>query len=789
MNKFYAFPIFALAVALSASGQSKFDVSAGIYLGVAKEQVAVAKAKSRGAAPMKVLGPVVNPEESVPVMLTMKDAGMADIISDAGFEVVAELGRVVIARLTPSEMEAVAALPEVVQVSLGYEAKPLMKYARAGAGVDNLHSPKAADALQHAYTGEGVIVGMMDTGLDPNHVNFLDADGNQRIKNIWEIKGQNSAVTHLGTPEKIAAYETDTRGGTHATHVLGILGGSYDKKPGSGNGQVAVLTSRGTLSTVGTNANPYYGVAKGAELSVCIGTLENNNIAVAASTLNDYVLSTGKPGVMNLSLGSQRGPHDGTDAGSLALAEAGKNLLICISAGNEGSDNISLSKTFTAADKTLKTFISTGTAVDGYIDIWSSNATPLSVKLAAVNKSTGAVLYTFEVPASSGFKYIGGPGNRYTNVTNDAEFGKYFGSTGLFGYQANVNTANNRHNVYLNPGLLSNSDSDIAAALIIEGTPGTTVDMYGSVRFRANGVAGYLEGNNDNSINGMACGDNVLAVGAYVNTNNVVTLGGIDSRYSGYTPGDIAYFSSYGHTFSGRKLPDVVGPGMGMIASVSSYNVKEAMDEYVAKQLAKPGNTLTEAEIQKSFESQFSAWVTSKIQKNPNNTKEYLRNYWMVMDGTSMSSPFVAGVLALWAQASEEKGERLTIAKVKETIKATATNDEFTAAAPARWGMGKINALEGLKYILRTTGINDVAAADPSRSLIIENRGGNILDIFLAGTNGYTASLYNLQGAAVASVKADTESTTLDASAFAPGIYVLSVNASNGTVSRKIVLN
>ena len=35
------------------------------------------------------------------------------------------------------------------------------------------------------YTGEGVIVGVIDCGFDFNHINFCDADGNPRVKAVY----------------------------------------------------------------------------------------------------------------------------------------------------------------------------------------------------------------------------------------------------------------------------------------------------------------------------------------------------------------------------------------------------------------------------------------------------------------------------------------------------------------------------------------------------------------------------------------------------------------------------
>lgn len=736
------------------------------------------------------LAPEITAEQRVAVLVTMKEAGMGYILAENGYEIENELGRIVIARLTAPEMEAVAELDEVVQVSLGFEAEPMMRVARKTTKVDDVHKANASSGLSHGYTGEGVIVGMMDTGLDPNHLNFRDAAGNLRIKNYWEIKGADGSVVLYDTPEKIGAFETDLRQETHATHVLGIMAGSHNARPGSGNGMVATLNGLGKPSVSASNINPYYGVAKDAEMSVCSGTLENNNITIAAGRFRDYVKSTGKPGVLNFSLGNQRGPHDGTDASSLALADVGKDVLICMSAGNEGNANISLSKTLTASDKTVRTFVSTGLAGNGYLDIWSSGPQTLKVTFAAINLTNGNIVGTFEIPTPSSFSYIGGTSVRYSNVVKNAQFGNTFGQSSFIGYSANLNTANNRYDVYLTFEL-SGSNANTAAAIIVEGTDGNKIDMYGSMVLRSNGMAGYLDGTPTNSINGLACGDNILVVGAYVNSNPYMTLGGESSWSSTtYPQGGIAAFSSYGHTFQGRQLPDVVGPGMGMISSYNSYYVRDEINNYVTKGLANPVNTKTEAQLRTEAESGYSVWINSPDKKDPDDMKTPLKNYWGEMSGTSMSSPFVAGVLALWSQAAAEKGVRLSMDDVKKVIAATADKDEFTAQQPERWGMGKINALAGLKYILanQVGGVDGIASDDPESSLIIEPVGGGVYSVFLAGVEGFTATLHNLQGQAVATASATGNELTLDGSALGRGVYVLTVQAPNTRISRKIAL-
>ena len=147
-----------------------------------------------------------------------------------------------------------------------------------------------------------------------------------------------------------------------------------------------------------------------------------------------------------------------------------------------------------------------------------------------------------------------------------------------------------------------------------------------------------------------------------------------------------------------------------------------------------------------------------------------------------------AGVLALWAEAAADRGEVLTMDRVKQIIKETADNDEFTAQQPERWGMGKINALAGLKKILSQSSVNSIGADDPEKGLIVENRGGKQFNVFMGGTDGFTANLYNMQGALVASVATEGDNIDLDASAMGDGIYLLEVQARNTRVARKLMV-
>ncbi|MBQ1408802.1 MAG: S8 family serine peptidase, partial [Bacteroidales bacterium] len=72
-------------------------------------------------------------------------------------------------------------------------------------------------------------------------------------------------------------------------------------------------------------------------------------------------------------------------------------------------------------------------------------------------------------------------------------------------------------------------------------------------------------------------------------------------------------------------------------------------------------------------------------------------HYYLAESGTSMASPVVAGVIALWLQAKPD----LTPAQAMEVISRTATHPDATMAYPNNeYGYGQIDAYRGLLEVL-----------------------------------------------------------------------------------------
>ncbi len=107
-------------------------------------------------------------------------------------------------------------------------------------------------------------------------------------------------------------WVTDNPEEYHATHVCGIL---------AGNG-------------AGT---PYSGIACDADIVVTVSTLTEVGLLAGVEDIIDYAKEVGKPAVINISVGSYTGPHDGSSLFSQYLDMCAEDAIIVLSFCNKGT--------------------------------------------------------------------------------------------------------------------------------------------------------------------------------------------------------------------------------------------------------------------------------------------------------------------------------------------------------------------------------------------------------------------------------------------------------------------
>lgn len=768
--------LFSLILGAAASGsvfaQSKMDAGAvmasDIYKAVRAGQ-SVADVNFKGM-PFTAEGLLSRADRPVGVILGLNDGHTAADIEKAGLEVTVDLGDIVVAS---GPMDLVIALENndaVKSISFGEQRQPMMDRTRRFTGADAIQTGE--EGLSKAYKGEGILCGIFDTGLDPNHCNFLDCNGESRVKAVWNYMSNDGSARAYLNPDAIGRFATDRSNETHGTHTLGIMAGSYN-----GNvGRVATINDDNRVSVSSAFkkiANPYYGMAPEADIAIGCGTLYDANILAGVQKIISLAEELGKPAVVNLSLGGNIGPHDGTDNTSRALAKLGEKAVIFIAAGNEGEDKISIDHVLGGPAQFATLLDATGN-YSGYIDIWSNSSATFTFIPVVQDLKTGATTEICQINNGEGTVKVANTGVTATDYTN-AVFDKAFTTSSMLVTRSKNTTTNNRYNVRVNVSVRINSTTNkdganYALGFKIVGDKGQHIQLTskvdggsgGTVFLSDMGQQGFISGSTDFTISSMACGENVVCVGAW-NGRYIWPVVGGGALYwtgEGYDVGAPAPYSSYGVLADGRSLPDLVAPGTAVISSISTPYMKH---------------------LQSQYGEAFSTYVSNT--QSAEQTVNGRVNYWDSEQGTSMATPAVAGGVALWLQAKPT----LNVDEVKEIIRKTSTKDDLCPGSypAAKVGAGKFNALDGLKTILGLPlGVVDAAAED---NFMVTVNGDNV-EAFSSESGALEATLVNVQGAVVATAFAGGNTVAVPTAGLCPGIYVLSVQTPAGRFSRKIAI-
>ena len=101
------------------------------------------------------------------------EGSVADIEA-AGVEVANEIGDILVVRMPADQIEQVAALDAVQSIDISQPLRLLNNTTREFTRTDLVQ--QGGGSLEQPYTGKGVIVGIIDSGIEYNHINFMAAD-------------------------------------------------------------------------------------------------------------------------------------------------------------------------------------------------------------------------------------------------------------------------------------------------------------------------------------------------------------------------------------------------------------------------------------------------------------------------------------------------------------------------------------------------------------------------------------------------------------------------------------
>lgn len=203
-------------------------------------------------------------------------------------------------------------------------ARALNDSMRAHHQVDQVHNGLG---LSSPYKGKDVIIGFVDTGIETAHPDFKDENGKTRILRIWD-----QSLNTGGTPSSYGYGIV-----WDSTQInAGIVTGNDD----GGHGSTVAGAAAGNGNSTGYNQ----GVAPLADIIMVKSDFSLPNWHMTVADACEYIFkvadSLGKQAVVNLSVGDYLGSHDGTDPASAkidSLLDAKNGRIVVAACGNAGS--------------------------------------------------------------------------------------------------------------------------------------------------------------------------------------------------------------------------------------------------------------------------------------------------------------------------------------------------------------------------------------------------------------------------------------------------------------------
>lgn len=571
-------------------------------------------------------------------------------------------------RLSSNEVEAFSATHPELGLHVAPPRWPLLDVSKVWTGAESYRAQTGDD-------GAGVVVGVIDTGIDIAHPDFRDAAGKSRI--AWMLV----AAQPLGIfPELEAAYGCTDPAQTPCAilsnveidALLSVPDASRPRDPeGHGTHVASIAAGNGGPSV--TNEPRYVGVAPGATLVIAApatpGTgFRDPDILNAARFIFERADALGLPAVVNLSVGGDFGSHDGTsdlEKGLAAFVGDDKpGRAIVVAAGNSGA-------LYELPGGTGPYGIHTEAHVPSYGDVRVPIYSPPS------KSGRGFVWITF-APGDEVSVGLLGP--------DDATWIDLVAPGDEAGYDEDgVNAAV----VNRLPNGKTPITPDTNSAVVV--FDGAWPEGYFTIRMQGHGDASlWLVGQGDvdsgsgsgllferamkqGTINVPASHPNLLSVGCTVNRLSwdpvagpkigLVSLGGDDDPHAD----DICYFSAAGPTPFGVPKPELVAPGAFVAGAMS-----EAADpRLVATSIFAPGGC-------------------------PGDSPCYVvDDRHAITSGTSMSSPHVAGAIALLLQ----RDPNLTQAQLTELLQASAQYPTGSIPHQTQVGPGALDLVGALALL------------------------------------------------------------------------------------------
>lgn len=321
-------------------------------------------------------------------------------------------GRPPVDSLPIDRLEFVRAQPFVVSLKGGQRVSP----ALSATTVEMAARPDDLPSGHGSKGGKGVVVGIVDFGGDFAHTNFRTSAGKTRLVKIWDQAGGgvgqpgfdygrvmapeeiNKALS-ASDPYAALGYGPDPAPPAkpaHGTHVMDIAAGN-----GLGSG-IPGLAPSADLVFVHLSASDVPGGSQ------AVGTSFGDSVQLLEALSFIFETAGARPCVVNVSLGTNGGPHDGStlvEQGIDRLLDQAANRAVVIAASNSFTQGIHAAGTVPKTRALeLGWKVSPGDRTNNEFELWYAGGQKLSLDIVG---PSGQAIGTIP-PGESGTVTSGG---------------------------------------------------------------------------------------------------------------------------------------------------------------------------------------------------------------------------------------------------------------------------------------------------------------------------------------------------------------------------------------------
>ena len=668
-------------------------------------------------------------EDYLTMVFVLLDANVTDAqLADYQCRRYAQLDDIAIVMLPLSQLEEFSKLATVQRIEANQWPHTTMDTVPK---VTNLLPIYQQTGQHQAYTGKGVVMGVMDVGFDLNHPTFSQG-GICRISAFWDqLAPQEGDALPVGceylTPQAISdkGYATDGLIQNHGTHTAGIAaGGGHDTnfRGVAFESDICLVNNAVTSDTSLIDKADFYKYTSATD-------------ALGFKYIFDYAERQHKPCVISFREGYT--PYIDQDD-SLFAAFLGKmtgpGRILVASAGNE-----SVLPTYMEKQKGVA-------SVGAFINCNKKTAYykfkadgPMEVHLIIYNKETK------ELQQTKGLSMAGMALDEEIEdvlVVDEKEC-----TITMDRYLSAANPNDTIYELLLTAPVTMNDLAEIA--LVTEGEE-SRVEVFGSssnaLRNLPNTDARWCAAAYGHNVLAPGCFAATICVGATTHRQGYVNANGNYVKNFDTPQGQWATYSSTGPALNGLGKPDITAPGTNVISSYSSY--------YLEEHPTATGSFVAYSEV---------------------DGRQYP---WGVNSGTSMATPVVAGTIALWLEANPS----LTPDDIMGIFSRTSRQPEEMLDYPnIRYGYGEIDGYKGLLDILNLTAVKSISQHQPHRVQI--GMKGQQLYLHFAEQPllPVTISIYTVAGVLVSKtlLSSPQKETIMPLTQLASGIYAIQLTSAD----------